>query len=84
MNSKQFNEEMVKCTHSESENYRKLSGTLLRAESITKIRRYGVDAYHKTFIQNPDKAFSSYMNTFLYLRDMEASHKYIRDIYRLK
>lgn len=62
--------------------YRKLAGTLLKAESITKSRRYGIDGYRNLFIQHPEKAFSSYMNTFLYLREMEESYLDIRDHYK--
>ena len=75
---------MINFANSESEKYRKLAGTLLRAESITKSRRYGMDGYKKMFIQHPDKAFSSYMNTFLYLREMEDSFAVTRDLYKKK
>ena len=84
MKNDKFDKAMVKFSHAESVHYRKMAGTLLRAESITKSRRYGIEGYKKLFIQHPDKAFSSYMNTFLYLRQMEESYATTRDLYNNK
>jgi len=82
MSNKNLNKEKAKFATKQSREYRKLAGTLLRAESISKIRRYGVDGYKTLFIHNPEKSFSSYMNTFLYLRKMEESYLDIRDRYQ--
>lgn len=76
--------DVIKYAKLQATDYHKQAGTLLKVESVTKSRRYGVDAYRKQFIQHPEKAFSSYMNTFLYLRNMEDSYREIRNIYRQK
>lgn len=82
MKNKQYIEKMTKVASRNHSEYQKLAGTLLKAESISKIRRYGEMGYKKNFIQNTEKVFSSYMNTFLYLRNMEDSYLEIRDIYK--
>jgi hypothetical protein len=81
MDKKQYTERMIRVATRNHSEYQKLAGTLLKAESISKTRRYGEISYKKQFIQHPDKVFSSYMNTFLYLRRMEDSYEEIREIY---
>lgn len=81
MNGK-TNRQIINYADIESKKYYKLAGTLLKAESVSKSRRYGINGYKKMFIQHPDNAFSSYMNTFLYLRNMKDSFNHIRDHYK--
>lgn len=63
----------------ESEFYRKLNSTMLLTESITKSRRYGRDFYVKNYLKNSDSNITSYMNTFVYLRDAELSANQIKN-----
>ena len=73
--------DIIKYAKKQAYNYHKQAGTLLKVESVTKSRRYGVDFYRNQFIRHPEKSFSSYMNTFLYLRSMEDSYREIKEIY---
>lgn len=60
--------------------YKKLNSVMLMAESVNKSRRYGREYYVKNFLKSTDGIITSYMNTFLYLRNAELASYEIKDM----
>jgi len=60
--------------------YKKLNSTMLIAESVNKSRRYGRDYYVKNFLKSTDANITSYMNTFIYLRNAELAAHEVKDM----
>lgn len=51
--------------------YKNMGKILLQAESISKIRRYGADAYFARLESTSNGYFTDFMGMFLYLSTME-------------
>lgn len=55
--------------------YQDTANTMLKLESVNKIRRYGRQEYARRYLQNPSKNVSSHMRLFLYHKAMEEKLK---------
>ena len=51
--------------------YINVSTDFLETESIDKKRRYGISEFKKMFLQDPGGRISSFMKTFIYIKNME-------------